>query len=330
MDKQERRSSTWRPNRRDMLFLGIGGAVAAMPFARRHPLTLVRRNVLVMGTIAEFAVAHRDPLEAQAAIDAAAAALRHVDDTMSCFKPSSDVGRANLAASRMPTAISPETMDVLSESLRWASDSDGAFDPCLGRAIGLWDVGHRHEPPAPPEVARLANRQLYRSLELSDHRGQAVVLFHHEDVRIDLGGIAKGYGVDRAVAALRQHGVEHALVGAGGDLYALGRAPSGEPWHVGIQSPDDPSSLAASLRLEDAAVATSGDYQQYFVHRNQRYHHLLDPLTGAPRRTAERSVSVVADTCMAADAGATLAFGRTSNDAATALRRHGARIVHSI
>jgi thiamine biosynthesis lipoprotein len=322
------RSSTWRPSRRDVLFLGVGGFVAAVPFARRSNVTLVRRNVLTMGTIAEFAVAHRDPLVANAAIDKAVEALRFVDNTMSRFKPSSDIGRANLRAAHAPVAVCAETMDVLNESLRWSEDSGGVFDPCLGRAIQLWDVAHRHEPPATAEVTRLANRQLYRKLDVSFHQGQHVVRFDDPDVRLDLGAIAKGYAVDRAVAALRAEGIEQALVGAGGDVYALGKSPSGEPWHVGIQSPDDRHRLAGSLSLEDAAVATSGDYQQFFVHGSHRYHHLLDPLTGAPKATPRRSVSVVADTCMAADAGATVAFAAA--DPERILARHGARIAHAI
>jgi thiamine biosynthesis lipoprotein len=313
-----------------MLYLGMAGFVTALPFARRRPLTLVRRSVPVMGTIAEFAVAHHDPLAAQAAIDAAIAGLRSVDDAMSRFKPTSDVGRANLGAGRAPVSVSPDTMHVLAAGLQWAEESDGVFDPCLGSATELWDIGHRQVPLADPEVARLANRRFYRSLELGRHHGEPVVVFRDPDVRIDLGGIAKGYGVDRAVQALRERGVEHALIGAGGDLYALGRSPAGEPWHVGIQSPDDRHALAGSLRLENAAVATSGDYQQFFEYRSRRYHHLLDAETGAPRVTLRRSVTVVADTCMAADAGATLAFCGEPSAIDSVLSRHQAHIAHAI
>jgi FAD:protein FMN transferase len=330
MTSANRSPFTWRPSRRDVLFLGIGGVLAAVPFARQRPLTLVRRNVLVMGTVAEFAVAHRDPREAHAAIDAAIDALRRVDHTMSRFKPSSDVGRANAQSAHAPVSVTAATMDVLSESLQWAVESNGAFDPCLGRATMLWDVAHRDTPPAASEVARLGNRRLYRSLELGHYRGDPVVRFHDDDVTIDLGGIAKGYGVDRAVAALRACGVAHALVGAGGDLYALGRSPAGEPWRVGIQSPDRADTIAASIVLEDAAIATSGDYQQYFVHQQRRYHHLLDAQSGAPRTTAHRSVSVMAATCMVADAGATLAFGMDALRAEAVLARHGAHVAHAI
>lgn len=326
----ERTFASWRPNRRDVLFLGIGGMLAAVPMARRRPTALIRRTVPVMGTIAEFAVVHSDGAKAHAAIDAGIRALQQVDESMSRFRPVSDIGRANLQAARVPTTIAPSTADVLDASLRWAAESDGVFDPCLGRTITLWDVGHRHEPPPRREVVRVANRHLYRALEVGSSAGRPAAIFHEEDVKIDLGGIAKGYGVDRAVAALREHGIEHALVGAGGDLYALGQSPSGEPWHVGIQSPDRTDALAGSLYLENQAVATSGDYQQFFQYHSRRYHHLLDPQTGEPRITRRRSVSVLAGTCMDADAGATLAFVGEASLAVRVLARHGARIAHNI
>jgi thiamine biosynthesis lipoprotein len=330
MTEITRHDTPWRPSRRDALFVGIGGLVAAVPLARRSPLALVRRNVPMMGTIAEFAVVHRDRGEAHAAIERAIEAMRGVDDTMSRFKPASDVGRANRRASHAPVAVCEATMEVLRESLWWAAESGGRFDPCLGGAVGLWDIPSRRRPPAADDIARVANRQLFRRLELSRHAGSPAVRFHDAGAQLDLGGIAKGFAVDRAVGALRAHGVEHALVGAGGDLYALGRSPAGEPWRVGIQSPDNPGALAGALSLEDAAVATSGDYQQYFEYGARRYHHLLDPVTGEPRQSPDRSISVVAATCMAADAGATCAFGMEAAEAERILARRGARVAHRI
>lgn len=330
MTEINRHDTPWRPSRRDALFLGIGGLIAAVPLARRSPLGLVRRNIPTMGTIAEFAVVHRDRGEAHAAIERAIDAMRSVDDTMSRFKPASDVGRANRFASRAPVAVCEATMEVMGESLWWAAESEGRFDPCLGGASSLWDIPSRRRPPAAGDVARLANRRLFRQLELARHAGSPAVRLHDADAQLDLGGIAKGYAVDRAIDALRAHGIAHALVGAGGDLYALGRSPAGEPWRVGIQSPDDPDALAGALLLEDAAVATSGDYRQYFEFGARRYHHLLDPATGEPRQSRDRSISVIAATCMAADAGATLAFGMEATEAERILARRGARIAHRI
>jgi thiamine biosynthesis lipoprotein len=318
----------WLPSRRDLLIIVIGGFVTAVPFARRRPLTLVRKNTLVMGTIAEFAVVHRDVRAAEGAIEAAVESLHWVDRAMCRFNPASDVGRANRAAAGTPVSITPDTAAVLEEAVAWAEASDGVFDPCLARAVALWDVRHRHEPPPQREVRRLANRRLFRTMEVD--RRRRTVRLADPDAAIDLGGIAKGYGVDRAVRVLRDHGIAHALVGSGGDLYALGRSPSAEPWRVGIRSPDDPSTVVDKHLVEDAGVATSGVYEQFFDYNGTRYHHLLDPATGEPRTCAQRSTTVMAATCMTADAGATAVFGLGRHEADEILARRGAQIVHTM
>lgn len=299
-----------RLSRRDVLALGAGAFVVGLvPFARARSAQLVRRSFPVMGTLAEIVVVGCEGRRAHAAIDAAAAELRLVHRLMTPLEVTSDVGRANLGAAREAVAIRPETAEVLAEGLRIAEASDGRFDPCLGRAIALWDVSNRREPPPDEALRAVAGQRLHRALELDRWRGGAVVRFRDRDVALDLGGIAKGYGVDRAVAALRAGGVERALVNAGGDLAALGRSEDGDPWRVGVRSPEDPSRVERSFAVADAAVATSGDYFQFFEYRGRRYHHLIDPRTGAPRRTSLHSVTVVADTCAQADAAATAVFG---------------------
>jgi FAD:protein FMN transferase len=320
------------PSRREFLALGLGAfVVASVPWAASRRETLVRRSIPMMGTVAEVAVVHRDARYAQGAIDAAFAELQLVERTMTRFRADSDIGRANLGAAAAPVAVSAATAAVLAEALRWASASDGLFDPALGRAVALWDVGHRNAPPAAGEVRRFAGQRLYRQLELGNRGGESVVRFHAPEMALDLGGIAKGYAVDRAVDTLRGWGIQHALVNAGGDLYALGRSPEGDPWQVGVQSPSDPGQLATTLRLEDQAVATSGDYQQGFDHAGRRYHHLLDPATGEPRHTPMHSLTVAAASCMAADAAATAIFGSSSADASRILAAApGARIIHQI
>jgi FAD:protein FMN transferase len=321
------------PSRRDFLALGVGAfVVGAVPWAARRRDVLVRRSLPVMGTLAEIAVVHRDPARAQAAIDAAFAELQAVERAMSRFRPDSDVGRANLSAHARPVEVGPGTAAVLAEALRWAEASDGLFDPALAGAVALWDVGRRQAPPPAADVRRFAGQRPYRHLELGERGGRPVVLFHREGLGLDLGGIAKGHAVDRAVAALRAWGIGNALVNAGGDLYALGRSPEGDPWQVGVRSPEDPAKLVATLRLEDGAVATSGDYVQFFDHAGRRYHHLLDPRSGEPRLSRTRSLTVEAGTCMAADAAATTVFGCPPDEAARILAATapGARIVHQI
>jgi thiamine biosynthesis lipoprotein len=328
----ERRERSF-PSRREFVALGIGAfVVATIPVALRRRRALVRCSVPVMGTIADIAVVHRDEGYAQSAIDAAIAELRYVDRTMTRFSDASEVGRANLRAAEEPVVLSSETALVLEEALRWAEASDGAFDPCLGRAIALWDVGVRSEPPPADLVRELAGRRLYRSLELGSLAGEPAVAFGDRDAAIDLGGIAKGYGVDRAVEALRSYGIYNGLVNVGGDLFALGVSEDGDPWKVGIRDPDDPDGLVGTVEVSDRAVATSGDYIQYFQHAGRRYHHMLDPTTGEPSRATMRSVTVMADDCMSADAAGTAVFGMAGPDAEGLLQRGapGAGIVHSV
>ena len=143
------------------------------------------------------------------------------------------------------------------------------------------------------------------------------------DASVDLGGIAKGFGVDAAADALRRHGVFHGLVNVGGDLVALGHDDSGEPWRVGVRSPDAPDGIVEVLSVTDEAVATSGDYLQFFKHGGRRYHHLLDPATGSPRRTVMRSLTVRAKCCLDADAAATAIFGASKETSAQILASAG-------
>ncbi len=332
MHKQEP-SGFSGPSRRDVLLLGAGAfAVAAVPLWRSRRSKLIRRSVPSMGTIAEIGVVHRDEQYAHGAIDAALSRLRQVERVMTRFDATSDVGRANLQAARQPTGISQETADVLHESLLWAQSSDGVFDPCLGKVSKVWNIGQRSEPPRAEQVHRFAGRKLYRTMDLDTWNDRPVVRFSEPDVEIDLGGIAKGYGVDASVRALREWGIADALVNVGGDLYAMGSSEDGDAWKVGVRSPRDPSRVSEQFEISDAAVATSGDYMQYFKYNGRQYHHLMDPNTAEPRESPVHSVTIKADDCMTADAAATTVFGMGSGAATRLLsvRAPSARIVSTI
>lgn len=318
------------PGRREFVALGVGAfAVAVLPFARRRSVAVTRRTIPVMGTIADVAVVHRDVRRAESAIDAAFGALREVEATMSRFRPASEVGTVNRLGARAPQRVSEATGAVIASALAWAHASGGAFDPAIGRVVELWDVTHRQAPPDGPAVTRLAGRQLHRHVQLATEGGHPAVFLADADVQLDLGGIAKGYAVDRAVDALRAWGIRDAMVNVGGDLFALGAAPGGDPWRVGIQDPADAGAIIGTLDVSDRAVATSGDYEQFFRYRGVRYHHLMDPETAAPRRSSVHGVTVEAASCMEADAAATAVFGMTSERARAvlAVRAHGARVV---
>ena len=299
--------------RREFLAFGTGAfVVASLPLAlkrSRREASVVRRTIPVMGTIAECAVVHRDERFAHAAIDAAIAELRWVEQTMTRFDDRSDIGRANCYAARGPVAVSPETAFVVTEALRWADATNGMYDPAAGKIVKLWDVNHRHEPPDRERVGALAGRRLHRYVEVTRHRGVDVLLYHDPDVSLDLGAIAKGYAVDRAIDALRSRGIAKALVNAGGDLYALGTAPDGEPWRIGVRDPNDARRIAETLDVSDAAIGTSGTYMQFFRYRGLRYHHLMDPSIAAPRQTTMQSYTVRADRNLHADVAASSLLG---------------------
>jgi FAD:protein FMN transferase len=252
-----------------------------------------------------------------------------VERLMSRFQETSDIGRANASATEAPVVIAPDTHEVIARALRWASASDGAFDPGVGRVVELWDVAHRHEPPAAPKVQRLAGRHFHRDIQSGMENGKPAVFFASPDVHLDLGGIACGYAVDLAIESLRQWGIRDALVNVSGDIYALGSAPDGSPWRIGIRSPFDARVTISEVEVTDRAVATSGDYEQFFMHRGTRYHHLMDPDRAAPRRSLVHSVTIVADRCCDADAASTATFGMDSVAAQKLLSvvSPGARVV---
>ena len=334
-----------RPDRREFLTMGIGAlAVAALPAALRARPPLVRRRIPVMGTLAEVALPSRNEGWAQRAIGAAFSELRRIEVAMSRFRTDSDVGRLNagrLSASRLSTRtdepegwtpVSQDTGFVLRRAIRWAEVSRGRFDPCLGRASALWDAALQDEPPVARDFGRFAGSELWRTLEIDLDGSTSRARLRSPVAAVDLGGIAKGFAVDVAAEALRAHGVVDGLVNVGGDLVALGSDVSGDPWRIGVRSPESADALVSVLDVSDEAVATSGDYLRFFEHGGRRYHHLLDPSTGAPRATSTRSLTLRASCCTDADAAATALFGAPESVAHSILDHVGddVRVLHHL
>lgn len=300
-------------------FIGLGAGilgVAAAPAWLRPREQLHRLTVPVMGTVAEIAVPARSEAMARQAMGAAAEELRRIEWLMSRFRADSEVGRYNAAAPGRPVRLGPETAQVVRGALQWARRSGGDFDPTLARLSAAWDPA-AGTPPDPAALFHLrTDAGGWQALDAglpgaglsSGAVDGAVTLERLPATSLDLGGIAKGYGVDQAARVLREHGVYRGLVNVGGDLMALGDGPGGRPWRVGVRDPRDPSSQVRTLEVLDRAVATSGDYLRFFEHDGRRYHHLLDPATGSPVDAGVRTVTVTAVDVMTADAAATTAF----------------------
>jgi FAD:protein FMN transferase len=319
-----------RPSRREFLTLAAGAfAVAAVPGALRSRSKLHTRSLPAMGTTAELAVNHHDERYAQAAMKAALQELKRVESLMTRFDASSDIGRANSAAGQRRVDVSPETASVVERALQWAGTTQGGFDPAIARVVDLWDVKHRTTPPQPDAVQRLAGRSFYRHIDVDASAARASIYIRDPEAALDLGGIAAGYGVDRAVDVLREWGVRSAYINVGGDIFALGTAADDEPWQVGVRSPADADQLIATIPLEDGAIATTGDYEQGYNYRGRRYHHVMDPQRAEPRVSALHTVTIVAASCIDADAASTAVFGmpRAAAERILSVRSPSSRIV---
>ncbi|MDT8368551.1 MAG: FAD:protein FMN transferase [Longimicrobiales bacterium] len=317
-------------DRRSFLTLGAGAlAVALAPPLLRARERLVRRTFPMMGTVGEIAIPARHEASTRVAVNAAIGELQRVEHLMSRFRADSDIGRVNAAAPGQAVPVSPETAEVIRDALAWAEETGGVFDPCLARLSELWDPTQVDAPPAEVDLAPYRSQSLWRAVEVDGDPTAPRVRRHRAVAALDLGGIAKGYGVDRAVAVLNGFGVTRGLVNLGGDLMALGVAEGGHPWRIGVRDPLRPDQVIATLEGVDAAIATSGDYLRYFEYGGRRYHHLLDPVTGSPRTASMHTVTVRASSVCTADAAATAAFGVSpAPDSYRPFLRSDVRIVH--
>jgi thiamine biosynthesis lipoprotein len=253
-------------------------------------------------------------------------ALDAVVAEMSPWEPLSDLSRYNRAAAGSWTTLPAATATVLRRAIEVAQASHGAFDPTLGALTDLWGFGPRPFSGGPPlavDIAPLREAGGWKRLVLDDD-----ALFQPGGLRLDLNGIAKGFGVDQAAAALDRAGVKSYLVEVGGELRGTGAKPDGQPWWVELERPPTANDTERTMvALHDLAVATSGDYRRFFDHDGRRYAHTLDPATGAPTTHATVSVTVLAKDCMSADAWAT-ALTVMAPDAALAFAaEHGLAVL---
>ncbi len=235
------------------------------------------------------------------------AELDAVDARMSTYLKDSELSRFNRSRSTEWQPASAQLVAVLSEALRVSELSDGAFDVTVGPVVNLWGFGpdpEIAETPSPAAIARALSVVGYRRLEVRP--SPPMIRKRIPELYVDLSAIAKGYAVDRVATALGAEGARDFLVDVGGELYAAGVNARGEPWRIGIEEPAERTRAALrSVRVSDAAVATSGDYRIYVEIEGRRYSHQINPRTARPVTHRTALVSVVAPTAMEADALAT-------------------------
>lgn len=253
---------------------------------------------------------------------ALAAAVAEVDRQMSTWKPDSDLMRLNSAPPGAWVSIPIALLDVLGSGLDVGRASGGAFDIGMGDAVSAWGFG-----PLPADAARIRealSARRHPAHEVLELDRAAMRARKHAPLELDLSGIAKGYGVDRLAEVARGFGVESALMSIDGEVRVLGVQPDGRPWAIAVERPDCVERAAMSiLELQDNAVATSGDYRHWIEFDGRRFSHTMDPRRGGPLAAAPASVTVLAETCMLADAWATAFMVMGSLEGARTARRIG-------
>ena len=257
----------------------------------------------VMGTNVKVELWHGDAEYACAATEAAIAELRRIEALMSPFIETSELSRLNRNGRFGPVPVAPELYSLIERSVAFSQSSAGAFDVTYASAGRYYDFRKEVRPDEATLDAVLPAID-FRHLELDPEA--RTIRYRHEGVYVDLGGIAKGYAVDRAIAVLRARGITQAMVGAGGDSRIIGDR-RGEPWVVGLRDPRQREDMVAVLPLENVAVSTSGDYERFFEGNGTRFHHIIDPDTGDSAR-AVRSVTILGRDATTTDALSTTVF----------------------
>ena len=257
-----------------------------------------------MGTVIEITLLGENEEATRKAALQAFHEIRRIEQAMSPRIESSDLTRINRSAGTEWVQVLPETVEVIESALKISELSMGAFDISVGPLVQLWSTAtERKIPPSNEELQQKLASINFKDVLINPQRK---VLLKKRGMAIHLGGIAKGYAVDRAFDLLRSLEYKNLIVNAGGDLKA-GGLKEGHPWSIGIQDPRAPEKMMAKVSVSDSAMATSGDYERFFIHQGKRYHHILNPSDGLPAEGCQ-SVTVLCKEGAIADALATAIF----------------------
>jgi thiamine biosynthesis lipoprotein len=254
---------------------------------RRNPDKEYSYSKVLMGTVVELTLTGDGELSEPHFARAARSAfteIERLESIFSSYKPKSDVSRISDSAGKGPVKVSPEVVEVVRVALKISKLSEGAFDPTVGSLIEVWSFsGEVKEIPTKARVEELKKLVDYTRIFIENDS----VGIRGARTKMNLGGIAKGYIVGKAVDKLREFGVKRVIVKAGGDMFVFSEETT-KPFEIGISHPREKGRLLGKLKLQGGAIATSGDYERFFIKDNVRYHHILDPRTGFP---ALRSIS---------------------------------------
>lgn len=263
----------------------------------------MERTEAIMGTRCYVQLWADDPDKGNAAIDAVMDELRRIDNLMSHYKPESQLSQINAHANDYPVQVDKELFDLIKLSTHYSQITEGAFDITYASVGYLYNYP-KHIRPSEAQIEAALPAVNWRNLILDEEHH--TVRFGHPGMRIDLGGIGKGYAADRGAAILKARGITNAIVTAGGDTRIVGDR-RGRPWLVAIRHPDNPAKVVTRIPLSDCGVSTSGDYERFFDEGGVRYHHIIDPHTGHSASKV-RSATIIAPTATQTDGMSKTAF----------------------
>jgi thiamine biosynthesis lipoprotein len=293
-----------------VVILAVGGVVALyFSSIAKRPIEIDSGYKLVMGTFARAVIIATDSATANTCIKAAFAEIHKVDDLMSDYKSDSEISKINRDGFKQGIKVSQPTYEVLRRSVDFSKLTNGAFDITVGPLVDLWRSAKKTGvAPSKEEITKAKSRVGFEKLRLNEQN--RMVQFAVEGMRLDLGGIAKGYAVDKAVEAMQKVGAIGGMVDIGGDIRCFGKPPRGKDhWVIGLQDPSltkrmNEADLVLTLKLQNEAVATSGDYQRFVMIEGKKYGHILDRDTGTSTQGLS-SVTIIARNATDADALAT-------------------------
>ena len=284
---------------------------------QKQELKLFKKASLSMGTVFETTIYAPDKYIAEKTFNEVFQEINRLDYLMSNYKKESVLSELNRNASAEPTNCNKELASVIEQSLQYSDLTDGAFDITIGPLMKKWGFFKKEgRIPGKEELESALESVSYKSIIIEEKTIKSLaknpgtvktVFFKNPGTQIDLGGIGKGYAVDRAISVLKQNGINSALINFAGNIYTFGTPPGKDSWAIGLQHPRESEGLLGTFEIKDKAVSTSGDYEKFFTIEGKRYSHIIDPRTGNPVKGIV-SVTIVTGNATRADALSTGIF----------------------
>ena len=263
------------------------------------------KNIFLMDTIIDLKYYGKN---SEKAMNESINKLREIDNNMSLSKSDSEMVKINNNAGKRSVKVNDGFLNVINKAIYYGRLSDGAFDISIRPVDKLWGIGTKNERiPKEKEIKENLKFVNYKNIE-TDNFNKTVFL-RNKNMAIDLGGIAKGYAADELVKILKENNIKSGLINLGGNIYAYKKDKNDKPFNIGIQDPKEENGQTfAIIKVKNKSVVTSGNYERYFIKNGKRYHHIMDPRTGAPSESGIISSTIISDKSIDGDALSTATF----------------------